>query len=90
MIKFERNPLSKQTLGLGRYRPEVIQEIFEEYLWELNTLELRKEIAHRIEERTGLKAQDITSPEDMDSTNVRFRIWDSSNNELGIIKSKWG
>ena len=98
MIKFERNPLSKKGIGIGKYRPESIQkitediqEIFEEYLWELNTPEVRREIAHRIEERIKeVKAQDITSPEDMDSSDVRFRIWDSSNNELGIIKSKWG
>jgi len=86
MIKFERNPLSKQALGLGRYRPEIFKEILDEYLFELNTPEVRKEIAYRIEEKMGLKAQDITSPEDMDLLNLSFKIFDSSNNELGIVK----
>ena len=89
MIKFERNPLSKQTLDLGRYRPEIIQDIFAEYVFEWNTPELRKEIAAKIEQRTGLKAQDITSPADMDLLNLSFKIWDSSNNELGIVKGNW-
>ena len=88
-MNFERKPLTKQSLGIGRFRPEIFEEILEEHKFEMNTPERRESIRNMLVKATGAEIKDISSEEDIMVGEVKFRMQDNSNNRIFIISSKW-